>query len=392
MDTQRQNPQVLGWENGTNNLTPRARQPQGTARSLVNLDIQSGRLGLRAGVSRVLDASNVRGVLALGRKLLVAAGDTLIEYAIDTDSARELRQIAPAGEFVGDTVNGILYFCTANEALEYDGNAVRRWGVPDVTAQPTVITTTGGLLPGYYKVAVTYTDQWGREGGTDRAVFLNVASGGMTVGPVTVPAGCVANVYVGPNSGSSLYLQGKVQDGGSLTLTQLRDDTARCTTEFMRAPRPGHRVRAIRGVLAVAQGRVVQLTNPFQPHVVDLAGGFIQYPERVGELLADGGLYVSADKCYMVSDVETREVSQRVVLDFPAIPGTGVALPSGRGAWMTRYGQAITTPEGMSLIHRDSYAVDYAEHGAAGVLDYQGNELIVTVMHGRKHRSPLAAK
>lgn len=391
MDNSRENPRVVGWEQGANNVVPRGRQPDGTARHLVNLDFQAGRVSLRAGSSLAVPGSNVKGALALGSKVLLADGDKLIEASLDTGATRELRQIAPGG-LVGDTLAGKLYFCTANEALVYDGDSVHPWGVPDVTAQPPVTRTAGGILPGTYKVAVTYTDALGREGGTDRAVYLQVDTGGIAVGPVAVPAGCVANVYAGANSGGSLYLQGQLSDGGTLTLDQLRDDTARCTTEFMTAPRLGHLVCAHNGVLAVATGALIQLTNPFQPHLVHRASGFLQYPQRVGAILSSGGLYVSADKCYMVVGAETSEPIQRGVLDSPAVPGTSVSLPNGGGAWITSYGLAVTTPEGMELVHHKKYAVDYGEYGAAGVLDYQGNQLVVAVMRGRKHQSTLASK
>lgn len=394
VDPQAQTPQHLDWSQGTNNLTPRDRQPAGTARRLVNVDpLKGGKLGLRTDGKRLMLGTNVRGVLALGRKLLIADGADLVEFSVDTNSSRVLRTITSSGVFAGDVINDRLYFCTANEALEYDGNEVRPWGVTDVTAQPPVAATPGGLLDGAYKVAVTYVDQWGREGGTDRAVFLNVTTGGLTVGPVSVPAGHTANVYVGPNSASSLYLQAQLSDGESSVITQLRDDTQRCTTEFKRAPRPGHIVRAANGVIAVATGRAVQLTEPFQPHLVDRGRAFFQYSQRVGEVLWDGlALYTSADKCYRLTNIETREVLQRIVLDFPAIPGSGAALPDGRAAWMTPYGQAVSTETGMELLHRDRYAAPYAESGTAGVVDCNGVQLIVTVMRGRKFKNPLAVK
>ena len=391
MDYTRENPRVLGWEQGANNVAPHGRQPEGTARRLVNLDFQAGRVALRAGYRRVTAGQNVKGALALGRKVLLADGTSLVEVSLDTGATRELRQIAPGG-IAGDTLAGKLYFCTAGEALVYDGTSVYPWGVPDVTVQPPVARVAGGLPPGIYKVAVTYTDASGREGGTDRAVYLQVDTGGIAVGPVPVPVDCVANVYVGANSGSSLYLQGQLADGQTMTLGQLRDDTARCTTEFMTAPRLGHLVCAHNGVLAVATGGLIQLTNPFQPHLVHRASGFLQYPQRVGAILSSGGLYVSADKCYMVVEAETREPLQRTVLDFPAVPGTSVSLPDGGGAWITSYGLAVTTPEGMELVHHKKYAVDYGEYGTAGVLDYQGNQLVVAVMRGRKHQSTLASK
>lgn len=392
-DPTEQQPKLLDWSQGTNNLTSRNRQPSGTARLLVNVDpMNGGILALRAGSERVLDAAGVRGVLSLGRKLLVAAGSELVEFDTLTMAQRVVHTITPAGGICGDVVNDRLYFCTANEALEYDGNIVRPWGVTDVTYQPPVAASTGGLQPGYYKVAVTYSDSWGREGGTDKSAIVTVTDGGISVGPIPVPADHTANVYVGSSSGSTLYLQTQAGDGDTVQITQLRDDTQQCTTEFMRAPRAGHIVRAINGVLAVANGKVVQLTAPMQYHLVDRLRGYLQYPAKVGAMLADVALYVSADKCYRVVNPETKDVEQATLFDYPAVPGTDVQLPDGRGAWTTRYGVAVTTPQGMEQVHQASYAADFGEAGASGVLDFNGNQLIITVMRGRKTTNPLAAK
>ncbi|MNG14788.1 hypothetical protein D3C84_985720 [compost metagenome] len=66
-------------------------------------------------------------------------------------------------------------------------------------------------------------------------------------------------------------------------------------------------------------------------------------------------------------------------------------LPDGRGAWMTRYGQAITGEGGLQLVNRAHYAPQLAEQGAAGVVEHNGNQMIVTTTRGRHGTNPLAA-
>lgn len=197
------------WARGANNLASKDRLPDGFVRHAVNLDpLPGGRLSLRAGYERIYAGAAVRGVLALGNKLLVADGTDLVEVNTDNGANRVLRTIAGTGAFSGEVLNDILYFSTANECLQYDGQDVTAWGVPDVLYQPSIASTNaGGLIEGYYQVAVTHTDSQGREGGTDRPAVIFVNTGfAITVTVASIPAGCTANVYVGSVNGDTLYL------------------------------------------------------------------------------------------------------------------------------------------------------------------------------------------
>jgi hypothetical protein len=384
------------WTAGANNIAPRDRLPEASARELVNLDpLPGGRLALRAGYQKRLTTNAARGLLALGRKVLLADGTDLIEFDTNTNSSRVIRTIAGAGQLVGAVLNDRLYFCTANEALEYDGEEVRPWGVPDVIQQPVVSSAAGGtLLEGDYQVAMTLTDQWGREGGTGSPVVISVpAFGSLTVQVPSLPSGCTANLYASAVNGQTLYLQRRVTAEGSVEIGAVDDSTQRCETVRAWAPPVGHRVCAHNGVLAIAVGNTVQITRPLRPHLIDRARSFFQFPRLVGDVLsAAGALFVSSDRMYAVRSVETAEVTQGVVHEYPAIPGTAILLPDGRGAWMTQYGQAIAGADGVQLVTRERYLPAEAASGAAGVLDHNGTQLILSVLHGPQGAdNPLAS-
>lgn len=383
------------WSNGANNLAPEDRLPKGFVRQAVNVDpTPGGQLHLRSGYERIYTGTAVRGVLALGRKLLLADGTDLVEFDPLTNSARVLRQIAGAGQFIGDVLNDRLYFQTANEALEYDGSTVRPWGVPDVNSQPLPAASTGGSLQaGVYKMAVTFSDADGREGGTDAPLLVTIpADGVLDIELPAPPEGGRVNLYVGYPNSESLYLQEARDSAGAVRVSALRDDTRILTNAHLRAPQIGSVVRAHGGQLAIAVGRAVWLTAPMRPHLVDRRRGFFQFPAEVGELLSDGSLFVSADKSYGLRGVEGDIPEQYTVHEFPARPGSAVTLPDGRGAWMTRYGQAISTGDGgLELVNRANFAPDLATAGAAGLLEHNGNQLIVTTSRGRQGANPLAA-
>ena len=382
------------WSAGANNLASKDRLPKNAVRHAVNVDpLPGGTFASRAGYEPIYAGTNVRGVLALGDKLLIADGADLVEFNTQTDTSRVIRAIAATGAFVGTVMNDVLYLSTENETLEYDGTTVKTWGTPDVFNQPVVAAVAGGLLAGHYQVAMTYTDQWGREGGTDRPVVLHVpANGGVQVTVDPIPAGCVANVYMGAINGSTLFLQGTRTAAGAVTMATLRDDTTQCETVLLRAPQPSTRMATHNGVILMAKGGTLSMTRPMQPHLVSRARGFVQYADDIGDVMSDGvAVFVSADKCYALTNVETDGIEQATVLEFPAIAGTSTQLPDGRVAWMTRYGQAISKNGDLELPNRQTFAPSPAASGAAGVIDTNGNQLIVTTTRGTKAGNQLAA-
>ena len=382
------------WSAGANNLASKDRLPKNAVRHAVNVDpLPGGTFASRAGYEPIYAGTNVRGVLALGDKLLIADGADLVEVNTQTDTSRVIRAIAATGAFVGTVMNDVLYLSTENETLEYDGTTVKTWGTPDVFNQPVVAAIAGGLLAGHYQVALTYTDQWGREGGTDRPVVLYVPDNGgvqITVGPI--PLGCVANVYMGANNGSTLFLQGTRTTAGVVTVATLRDDTTQCETVLLRAPQPSTRMATHNGVILMAKGGTLSMTRPMQPHLVSRARGFVQYADDIGDVMSDGvAVFVSADKCYALTNVETDGIEKATVLEFPAIAGTSTQVPDGRVAWMTRYGQAISKNGDLELPNRQTFAPSPAASGAAGVIDTNGNQLIVTTTRGTQAGNQLAA-
>ena len=380
-----------GWNKGVNNLSQDKRVPEGFVRHAVNVDATpDGLLTARIGYERLYQGTAVRGVLSLGQKLLVADGTDLVEVDASGGS-RVLRAIAGAGQFVGAELNGVLYFCTANECLKYDGLTVTRWGVPDVFYQPAVAETAGALPAGHYQVAMTLVDADGVEGGTDKPAVIKISAGAILVFVPPLEPGYRANIYTSTVDGDTLYLQQTVQGDTEVTVAAVRDDRARCQTVLFRAPTPATRITKHNASLVLADGNTVWWTKPMQPHLVDRTKGFVQYPSPVGEIGSDGALFVSADKCYALTNVETDDIAQSTVLEFPAYSGTGVALSDGRFAWMTKYGQAISDAGKMTLVNSGSFVPAEATAGAAGVVDHNGSQTIITTTRNSTGGNSMAA-
>lgn len=380
-----------GWINGINNKAHWRQMPEGTVRDSVNVDpLATGGYTLRAGYEQVYSGSVIRGGVSVGDVVILADGEDLVHYDTRTGVATTLRTIAGSGWFAGDVLNSELFFCTANETLRFKDGVLRYWGVPDVLNQPVPALVPGEMLPGTYQLAMTWFDGID-EGGTSGAIQVDVAAGQALT--VTLPSrdGYVPRLYVSAVNGSTLYLQ--ADGAGTYTISRVDDSAARLETMYMRAPMPGAHVAQHNGVLAVAAGEHLWVTHPMRPHLYRPMRDFFQFSDTVGFILsADGGLYVSADKTYFISGVEGEVPEMRVVLPYPSVAGSAVSLPDGRAAWMTRYGVAATSGPGqVDLISQDNFVPELAESGSSGIVERNGNQLVVTTMAGNRGPNPLAA-
>lgn len=390
------------WPRGIDNRSHRGRVAEGCVADAVNvMPTTDGSLTLRPRARQAYAGVAVRGALAVGHMILLADGDKLVEYNSRTGGHRQLRTIDLVGQFAGAVLNEELFFCTATEVLRYKAGVVRRWGVP--TAEEATVGTVSGAAPsqpGRYRVATTLVNEFGEEGGVYAAQVIDVAEGlTLVVTPPTPVPGHVTRVYVSSPNGETMYLQ--AEDATTpLMLSRVRDDTLRMVTEGETPPEPGQWVAATMGTLAVATGSAVWLTNPLRPHSRRYAERFFQYSASVGMLEAcAGGLFVSADKTYFLSEVDG-ECSQRAVLDYPAIAGTGVQLggrsdtaSSHRVGWMTPYGLAVGSPGGaVELPSEDRFAPRVGDAGGSGVVESDGMKAVVTTMRGQTGRNPLAAR
>lgn len=384
------------WQRVPTGAPYRGQAQPGALREAINVDANAdGSLSLRAGYQRIYAGTNVRGALALGQKVLIADGADLVELDLTTSTHQVVRQIPPSGVFTGDVLNGELFFCTASETLRYDGRTVRPWGVPTVTSQPLPSIVGGGLPPGSYLCTCTLVNAQGEEGGTVQALTIALEqAGGLAFHLPEAPAGGSVRVYIGPASGATLYLQEEAT--GSVTVTALRDDTARLETMGMSPPLIGQAIVAYNSVLLTVNGSTLSYTRPFRAH---LRSGldFFQFGDVIDLAIpvADentAGLFVAAgDRTYYLASLETDAVTQAQPLLYGAVPGTGVRLPSGGATWMTRFGQLLASPGGMTKILTERFAHEPATSGAAGVLEHNGQQMVVATVRGSQQPGGLAA-
>lgn len=375
------------WPGGIDNKSAENAVSDGFVRRLVNLDpLPGGTLGLRAGFEAVTTGLSVRGAVGYRDQVVFADGDQLRSYSQHTDSVQTIATIAGAGRFSATVFNDELFISTENQCLRYDGVRVRRWGVPTVMAQPVPIVGSGGLPAGTYQIAMTLLID-GEEGGTGGSMSITVPENSSLT--FSLPYG--ARLYVSDNAGATPYLQ--AEGSGDFTLVSIDTSGARLSTQFMVEPQPADSLASINGVIVSVDGCVLWHTDPFRPHLRSPMRAFFQYPSAISVVAAvAGGVYVCADKTYFLAALETGEPSQSVPLPYGAIAGTVTYLPDGRAAWMTRYGIAVGDKQGsVSLISEKNFAPEQAAGGASGMLEHNGNQLVVTTLNSARRDNPLAA-
>lgn len=376
------------WPAGINNLAQPHRLPQGAVRDLLNLDpAAGGTLETRADFCKVMGCTAGRAAFPVGRNVVVIDGGQILSYSTLSDEALLLGAIAENGPVAGVELNGQLYLASLTESLRTDGFTLKPWAIKQPAFSVEVVA--GGLAAGLYRVAATATGADGEESGAHSASIQVPAGGGLRIASDDARP---LRLYASAPNSETLYYQGLLY-GGARALTRIDDSAEQLATDGL-VPMPACTEYAeYNSVIIGRLGATVFFSLPMWPHLIDPVSGFFQYGAAVTALaVTDGGVFVVAEKTYFLTNLETDKPLQRVVLELGAVEGSAVKLPDGRAAWFTRHGQAIGSPDGtVALPNRQSFAPDIAAKGAAGVLEHNGNQMVVTTMRGVTQENNLVA-
>lgn len=377
------------WAAGANNIAKPERLPEETVALAVNVDpTAGGKFDLRVGFEQVLAGATMRALFEAGDLLVLVDGAQLLAYDPAADTPIELDTIAASGPVAATYLNDALYLNTLNESLRFDGQAITPWAVP---APRFEVQLVAGQMPaGLYKVAVTAVDGGVESGVLPLLVRLNGAQDLRVL--CNDPRDC--RVYCSVADGQTLYLQGRPL-AGAMRLAYVADDTQRLeTAELERLPFCD-RLSTHNSLIIGSRGRYLYHTEPMWPHLHNPVSGFLQFASEIVMHASVGtGLFVATTgKTYFITGIGTEEVQQVEVLNIGAAPGSAVQLPDRRVAWFTQYGQAIGSADGVvSLPNRPNYAPDIGSVGAAGVLEHNGNQMVVTNMRGELQGNRLRAR
>lgn len=200
-------------------------------------------------------------------------------------------------------------------------------------------------------------------------------------------------VYASVANGQTLYHQGAPL-AGALRLTYIIDDSERLATAMLGELPHCDTLDSHKGMVVGTIGNALLHSEPLWPHLMDPARGFVLLPaQTVGCMDCGEGVYVgTAEKVYFVRALGTDAVRLDTASDVAAVAGSFVKLPDGRAAWFTRHGQAVGNGNGqVELVNRATYAPTLTARGAAGVLDHNGNQTVVTTLRGAHQPNTLQA-
>lgn len=365
---------------GSNNIAKPERLPEGAVVDAVNMDFTvGGKAELRTGFELVRSDSDIRAVFSMGEDIAYVAGSKVMRLSNYGDQA--LCDIS-AGPVAAVYHNCELYLNTMADSLRI-GSEVKQWAVREPSFNLEL--TTGNFPTGIYKVAVTAVD-----GGVESGCMPMVVTLGDGQGiRINVDDQRACRVYCSVANGSTLYYQGVAYHTN--LLAKPVDDTERLVTGSLYSLPFCSHLESHQSIIVGAQDRFVFYTRPMMPHLHDPEEDFLQFPSQVTAIVSVGsGLYVCADKTYFITGLGGQEMMQRVVLDLGAVAETTVKLPDGSAAWFSKYGQVIARSDGtVELINRANYSPDTASAGAAGFLEHNGNQVIITAMHGEPAGSQL---
>lgn len=371
------------WSGGMNNLDQVDRLPEGQVRDLLNFDpVGGGGLHKRAGRNKVASLDGVHGAVPYLSGLLIAAGGDLLRYEASTNEVREIGATPVSGGLCGAELNGDAFLCTAVSALRVRGDLVGSWGLPEIYPRATI--GEGSLPAGVYRVAVTGLDLFGAESGAAPLIITLSQPGSIDL-LWTVPADAAeCRVYASVADGETLYLQ-DISVGTGFSLSAVKDDSSRLITANLVQPPVATQVHAYKGRLLLVAGAALWVTEPYAPHLMSPAYGFIHYGAQIDMVaVTDGGVFVAAgQKTYFLSNPGAEESTNSAVLEHGAVSGSGFTLPNGQAAWMTRYGQAIGSADGsVDLPQLKKYAPSLAKNASVGLVESNGVQMLVTTMKG----------
>lgn len=368
------------WAKGANNVAKPERLPEGFVRHLVNLDPSAGgQLEMRAQAEQVVAATDMRLAVDMGDRVVYVDGSDLGCYSVATDSTEVIGSVDPSGEIAGVAYEGQVYLCSVRESLRTDGVSVKAWAVPAPAFSVEVIE--GALPAGIYKFAVTALGDDGEESGTDPLIVRLVDGQAVRV---TSADSRPLRAYASVANGATLFSQGPLI-GGAMAITVVDDSRERLTTSGLVPMPPCSMLVEYHAMIVGVCENYMVFSSPLYPHLMDPIGGFVQYSAKPSLIApTEGGIYVVVgDKTYFVTGLDSDKPNSNKVLDLGAAGTSAVLLPDGRAAWFTRYGQAIGDSTGViTLLNRENYAPDIAAIGAAGVLEHNGNSMVVTTMRG----------
>lgn len=403
------------WPAGVNNLAREGRLPtdeNGRAvalREADNIDLdRAGFARRRGGTERFYEGTlshSLWGHDALPFALFVDDGEL---QAVEPDGGVTALGVAMGNLPVSyDLFGDRVLFCNAMASgmIGLDMQP-RAWAAEQPAGQPHAATIAGyGLNPGQYQVAITFSDDLGRESGQAlAAVVVDVADGqGIQLTDIPVPQSAATvrvNVYLTDANDQVLRLHSSLPAGTTTTIIGAPAQGRAAMTQFLTTMPAGAHVRLLNGRQFVADGRYLRWSPPMRYGLTDRSQNVIRFNAPIdmvqpaGQGTQSAGLFVAAGKrTYWLGGPDPAQWSQTIANGHGTVPGSalevsGAVLGFDSAApvafWLARNGQFVVgLPGGQAMpLKRGEFVANDADRAAVLLREQAGISQIITALRG----------
>jgi hypothetical protein len=285
-------------------------------------------------------------------------------------------------------VNGEVYYSNGVITGKVSNGADLPWGVEHAEPPAAAALAYGGMRAGRYQVAITYVTASGEEGGTSRAVAVDVAEGGgIQLSAIPQPTAASVTgirVYLTPPNGERFYEYGELADGVTSVTLGASTTLGQELQTWGLYPAPAGDVLELHNAsILIGNGPWMFFTEPFYYGQYRKTNAY-QFRDDISVIVSLSGsqVAVAADIHYALSGSDPAAFSLTESYEYPAVKGTVIETPDGGRAWMTRRGLMFSAGNG-SFAPRiaDSVYPEEATEGAAIFREVEGEQFMVATLH-----------
>ena len=327
-------------------------------------------------------------------------------YVVDNGDLKRVVSMQPlvTAVLASGLPSGEVYWCEAGNMVLFSGAAQ---GVIDggdyyplsipMAPSPGLTQIDGQLPGGRYRVACTFKDARGREGGSGPAGVIDVADDSGISMILPSLADHTVIVYVSSVNGETLYRLDEDTGGGFVWVDQSPSTFPLNEEQVVAYPAPANA-----DLIAFHESKLwvsdydqstdlsyLFHSKPFWYHLFDLSRDYVAIPGKVLMLASvPGGLIIGTNREIYVYTVEEALVK---LADYGVVPGHNVAYQqNGNVVFWTQRGVCSGLP---FKNHTDeTYSVPHGARVGVQLIEKQGkNQFIVVAASGGNANNPYEA-
>lgn len=314
---------------GIRNTSPARSIPDNALTDASNVDIDDvGIVTRRNGSALVKALSNVTSAYSTaGQSGYVVSNGVLYRVLPDLTTislgATSAKQFCDFAEVV-----------FTNDGLKIDNDIVTDLKLPSPVLPLDLSIISGSMPAGTYSATYCYRSVTGLESGSAPIVTIELETeGGISIAPITPPAGYTVTIYMTDANGTTYYDNNGVQLSGVQTLSEsFPDDIDKLAY---------HENRLWLSKSLSNGSSIIWFSHPFHYHLYDVAKNYIIVPGQIHAMMAtEQGLLIGTDSAiYAYSDQLVKLAAYGAVAGRPF-----TKLANGQVMVWTQRGMCVALP------------------------------------------------